>query len=82
MELRHLRYFVQVAVARSGSICQSIKMETVLPSMADPRVEETQLRGRTNSPCHCFARALKAQRSLKTMDVRSVCITVKRQGTP
>jgi len=33
-------------------------------------------------PCHCFARALKAQRSLKTMDVMSVCITVKRQGTP
>jgi hypothetical protein len=33
-------------------------------------------------PCHCFAQALKAQRSLKTMDVMSVCITVKRQGTP
>ncbi len=33
-------------------------------------------------PCHCFDRALKAQRSLKTMDVMSVCITVKRQGTP
>jgi hypothetical protein len=52
------------------------------PPASRSEAEETQLRGRTNSPCHCFARALKAQRSLKTMDVMSVCITVKRQGTP
>src|SRR6266496_6609382 len=36
------------------------------PPASRSEAEETQLRGRTNSPCHYFARALKAHRSLKT----------------